>query len=583
MTDNFQIRFTDRGEVKNKLRKSEFSKKIDYDIVNTAYELLMILKNSDLSIIPSLKNNSEIQLFDHQILAAKKVKNEFGGTGILADEVGLGKTVEAGILIKEFLTSGLAKKILILAPPSLIYQWQGELESKFNLSFIKKDDQSFIDVASHDLLIFSHSGAVYENQKRLLMNVDWDMIVIDEAHSLKNPETRKYKLVKSLSKKYILLLTATPIQNNLLELFALIDLIRPGMLGTKTQFKNKYADDPAMRKVNPLFKDDLQDILSQLMVRTTRQQVKKYIKFTDRNPVTRILTPTENETLLYNRITDKIRELFEGGNVGIFLMNTQKYISSSTSSTKLALKRMYENKLFDTNEFQELLTLANQIKIDTKTKELLNIIKSQKNEKFLIFTEYRSTQNYLYEIITSNGYLVEIFNGSMNLQERQEAVQSFKNNTQILIATSAGGEGQNFQFCNNIVNYDLPWNPMKVEQRVGRVHRIGQLKDVNIFNLAYKKTIDAYILELLYTKIKLFTMTLGHLDLLFEDITDEKNDMSIFKEYVSSKNEEDAEKKFSALGENWSKQKFTSIEEVEGFNQDVFSNFSLSTTDVKNE
>ena len=158
----------------------------------------------------------------------------------------------------------------------------------------------------------------------------------------------------------------------------------------------------------------------------------------------------------------------------------------------------------------------------------------------------------------------------------------FKNESQIMISTGAGGEGQNFQFCHNVVNYDLPWNPMRVEQRVGRVHRIGQKYDVNIYNYAYENTIDAYILQLLYTKIKLFTMAIGQLDLLFEDVTDEKTGSHFFKEYMTAKNEKELKNKFSALGDDFKNRKETLSDAVEQFNQEVFENFSLSTIEGKN-
>ena len=211
----------------------------------------------------------------------------------------------------------------------------------------------------------------------------------------------------------------------------------------------------------------------------------------------------------------------------------------------------------------------------------MNVIKEQKNSKFLIFTEWYATQDYLANVLTENGYSVTLFNGKMNLVERDESVQKFREDAQIMIATSAGGEGRNFQFCHNVVNYDLPWNPMKVEQRVGRVHRIGQKNDVHIYNYAYEETIDAYILQLLYTKIKLFTMALGNIDLLFEDITDNKSGGHFFKEYMSAKSKKDAENKFSAIGESWKNRKENLSDAVEEFNSEVLDNFSLSPIEEK--
>ena len=582
MSDNVSVRFTDRSNVKSKLRKLQFDDKKTFDLTINAFELLSKIKESKLSIISSIKSNKAIELYDHQIFAAMRVKNEFGGSAILADEVGLGKTIEAGIILKEFLISGLVKNVLILVPPSLVYQWQDELQSKFNLSFTQKDDSHFKDPASHSLLILSHSSAAYPTQSNFLKKRDWDMIIVDEAHSMKNSATLKHKLLKELSRKFTLFLSATPIQNNLGELYNLVELLMPGTFGTISEFKTRYTDDPQMRRINPFFKDELQKKLSKIIIRTTRQQVKKYITFTDRIPYTKILKPTNDERGLYDKITGKVQEYYDSGYDVLYLMMIQRLISSSTESTKRALFKMKKSELFSEEDYQELMEIANRIKIDTKTRDLVDVIKEQKNSKFLIFTEFYATQDYLSRILSANGYSVTLFNGKMSLVERAESVEKFRNQSQIMISTGAGGEGQNFQFCHNVVNYDLPWNPMRIEQRVGRVHRIGQKNDVNIYNYAYENTIDAYILQLLYTKIKLFTMTLGHLDLLFEDVTDEKTGVHFFKEYITAKNEKELKNKFSTIGEDWKNRKKNLINAVEEFNQEVFDNFSLSSIEDKN-
>ncbi len=581
-SENVIIRFTDRSNVKSKLRKAQFDDKKTFDLTITAFEILSEIKASKLSIISSIKSNKAIELYDHQIFAAMKVKNEFGGSAILADEVGLGKTMEAGIIIKEFLISGLAKSVLILVPPSLVYQWQDELQTKFNLSFMQKDDPNFKDPASHELLIFSHSSATSSGKSDFLKQRNWDMIIVDEAHSMKNASTQKHRLLKELPRKFTLFLSATPIQNNLSELYNLVELLKPGTFGTLSEFKTRYADDSQMRKINPFFKDELQKKLSKIIIRTTRQQVKKYINFTERIPYTKILKPTNNERDLYDKITNKVHEYYDSGYDILYLMVIQRLISSSTESTKQALFKMKKSELFNESDYNELMEIANRIKIDTKTNDLLDVIRNDAISKFLIFTEYYTTQDYLAKILKEKGYSVTLFNGKMSLTERAESVEKFRNESQIMISTGAGGEGQNFQFCHNIVNYDLPWNPMNVEQRVGRVHRIGQKNNVNIFNYANEHTIDAYILQLLYTKIKLFTMTIGHLDLLFEDVTDEKTGTHFFKEYITAKNQQELKNKFSAIGDDWENRKKNLTIAVEQFNQEVFDNFSLSPIEGSN-
>ena len=579
---NVEVRFTDRSNVKRKLRKLEFDKKEKFELTLNAFDILSKLKKSELSVISSIKKNKQIDLYDHQIYAALKVKNEFGGSAILADEVGLGKTIEAGIIIKEFLISGLAKSILILVPPSLMYQWQDELQEKFDLDFVKqRDDKRFKDPISHELLIMSHASAVSPKQANLLKKRDWDMIIVDEAHSMKNSFTQKHRLLKELSRKFTLLLTATPIENNLQELYNLVELVKPGTFGTLNEFRNRYCDDSQMRTIDSFFKDELQQILSKVVIRTTRKQVKKYIKFTDRIPHSEILKPTDNERELYDKITKIIQEKYEEGYPILYLMIIQRLVSSSNDAAKRALKLMKKREYVDQMEYDELIEISNRIKIDTKAIELLKILEQQKDEKFLIFVEWRPTLAYLTRLLTKNGYTVTQFYGDLNLFERNESVERFRGETQIMISTSAGGYGQNFQFCSNVVNYDLPWNPMKVEQRIGRVNRIGQKNDINIYNVAYEKTIDAFILTLLYTKVKLFKESLGHLDLIFGDITDESSESNLFKEYMSAKDEKEAEKRLSAIGENWKDRRENLANAVEQFNTGVLNNFSLSPIEDK--
>ena len=574
--ENIKIRYPDKFGINEKLRQSQIHNPEFLDLTLKSYEILSFLKNEKLSIIDSLRTNKNVSMFDHQILAAQRIKNELGGTALLADEVGLGKTIEAGIIIKEFLTTGLAKTVLILAPPSLLAQWQDELASKFNLDFInQKADPRFVDVLSHDLLLMSHASASYPKKSKALQDIFWDLVIVDEAHSMKNSATHKHQLVKNLSKRNLLLLTATPIQNNLEELYNMVELLRPGYLGTWKQFREKYTLGKDSRRINPVFQNDLQEILSRLIIRTTRKEVRNYIKFTDRIPHTKILTPSENEIKLYNEITDIIRELYSDNYNSFALMIYQRLASSSTDSSKRALYKMKMNKVIEIERYDELVSLANKITTDSKFSDLLRIIKDD-SSKFLIFTEFYATQDYIAKNLEKNGFSVTLFNGKMSFDERYYSVNQFKNESQIMVSTGAGGEGQNFQFCHNIVNYDLPWNPMRIEQRIGRVHRIGQTEDVHIYNYALKGTIEAYILELLFTKIQLFNMALGELDLMFEDSVSGGLQETWFKEYMTKTDEAEIRNKFSTLGDDWKNRKDHVHDAVNDFNESVFDNFDLS-------
>src|SRR6185312_11807485 len=283
MDQNIETYFSDRYGVKDKLRSKQLDEFHLLDISLQAYEILNLLSKQDLSILQTLRTNRNVNIFDHQILAALKIKNEFGGSGLLADEVGLGKTIEAGIILKEYLTSGLIKNALILTPPSLVSQWQDELISKFDVDFVKQfDDPRYVDCSSHDLLIMSHASAIQPKNMELLNSRMWDMIIVDEAHSMKNSETQKHNLVKNLAKRYLLLLSATPIQNNIFDSYNLTDLSHPRLLDSIKEFRDKYTLQKDSRTVNPFLKDDLQKTLSRVIIRTTRNEVRKYIQFTDR-------------------------------------------------------------------------------------------------------------------------------------------------------------------------------------------------------------------------------------------------------------------------------------------------------------
>ena len=577
--ESIKIRYPDKFGIKDRLRNGQTHSPEFLDLTLKSYELFSFLRNETLSITESLRTNQNVNILDHQILAAKKVKNELGGSAFLADEVGLGKTIEAGIIIKEFFITGLAKKILILAPPSLLLQWQDEMLSKFNMDFVEqKSDKRFINASSHDLLLMSHASAVFPNYVEALKNVFWDLVVVDEAHSMKNSQTLKHKLVRDLPKRNLLLLSATPMQNNLSELYNMIDLLRPGYLGTLQEFEEKYANDKNSRSLNPMFREELQNILSKIVIRTTRKECSEYIKFTDRIPHTKVLTPTENEAELYEKITDVIRDAYNSSKNSNFLalMTYQRLATSSTESSKRALFKMKMNDVIDDEKYDELMSLANTITLDSKLVDLLEVVKKA-NSKFLIFCNFYVTQDYLKKIFEENGFSVTLYNGKMSPDEKFESKKLFENEVQIMISTGAGGEGQNLQFCHNIVNYDLEWNPMRIEQKIGRVHRIGQTNNVQIYNYALKDTIDAYILELLFMKLKLFSETLGELDLMFEDTESDGLSTSWFKEYMEARSNSDAENRFTTLGEDMEERQKTIKETVNEFNNRVFDNFDLSS------
>ena len=361
----------------------------------------------------------------------------------------------------------------------------------------------------------------------------------------------------------------------------MIEIVKTGFLGTWGDFSARYTVDKKAKMINQNSRYELQDLLQQVVVRTTRNEVRKYLEFTERIPKTHVMKPSKEESLLYDEATEFVRELWsiEKGkkNQMLPLMMLQRQISSSTTSIRVALHKKISQFPNSEDKIKNILRLCDDISQDTKMKELLKIINKNNKSKFLIFTEFRDTQDYIVDTLENEHLTVQKFNGSMSTKERDIAVRQFKADTNILVSTEAGGEGQNFQFCSNVINYDLPWNPMRVEQRVGRVHRIGQKEDVHIHNLAISGSIEEYILKLLFDKINLFKMTIGDLELLFEEDGLKNLPRDVFESYMSTTSNKEMKNKFSALGEKWKGEKKKINETIMEFDEQVFANFNLSS------
>jgi SNF2 family DNA or RNA helicase len=340
-----------------------------------------------------------------------------------------------------------------------------------------------------------HKERIYEQ--------NYDMIIIDEAHKLKNHKTQIYEFVQSLKKKFCLLLTATPIQNDVFELFYLISLLKPGHLGNYDTFQSAFSASK-----HDLEHDDyLKELVNQVMVRNRREDTG--IDWTNRRVQIIPIQFTKEEEEVYNLLGTL-------QNTASFSMITlQKEMCSSKEATGLTLSKMLEDNA-QSQEIEEILAKLMALEVNSKAKKTLEIVEQAK-DKVIIFTEYRATQIYLQWYLHSNGITSVLFNGKYNKSKRDYMKHLFKERAQVLIATEAGGEGINLQFCHHVINYDLPWNPMKLEQRIGRVHRLGQEHDVHIYNLAIANTIEEKILALLHTKIDVFEKVVGDLDAILSN------------------------------------------------------------------
>ncbi len=454
--------------------------------------------------------------FPHQLQTAERVLMEMRGRAILADEVGLGKTIEAGLIMKEYMVRGLAKKILILVPASLVIQWTKELQQKFGIPAVAQKKEYMW--RQHEVVVASIDTAKRDPHRRHVLDIDYDMLIIDEAHKLKNKRTRNYQFVKEIRKKYCLLLTATPIQNEMDELYNLINLLKPGHLGHTTSFSSNYVEGKRQSKNSEKLRGEIEKV----MIRNKRSDGG--IQFTSRRVQSVPIELSKEELALYDGVTRFVREQYQSGIGGfnsLALITLQREVCSSKEAAFMTLYNMHQRMAEGSPLREQILNLVEMIKkIDTHSKAAKTVeLIQQMNDKVIIFTEYRATQNYLQKYLHDHGITSVPFRGGFKRSKKDWMTDLFQNRAQVLIATEAGGEGINLQFCNQVINYDLPWNPMRVEQRIGRVHRLGQKRDVHIYNMSTVGTIEENILSLLYEKIDLFEMVIGELDDIVERLS----------------------------------------------------------------
>lgn len=455
---------------------------------------------------------SDLSPLPHQLEVAKKVIEDMNGKAILADEVGLGKTIEAGLILKEYMIRGLVKKVLILVPASLVTQWAYELNSKFYIPAMVQRKSYVWEQC--DIVVSSIDTAKRQPHRDIINNLDYDLVIIDEAHKLKNNKTKNYEFVQNLKKKFCLLLTATPIQNRISEIFNLVSLLKPGHLGSESSFYEKYKKDA--RSIDD--DENLKALVNKVMIRNRRHDTG--IEWTKRIVEAVPIEFTKEERALYEGLVDLKTETNLSSNIEnsrspFSMITLQREACSSREAVYYTLQNMVRKVENPTPQFQqriqELIKKVEAVQQNSKANKALELIKKI-NDKVIIFTEYRATQLYLQWFLKQHGITSVPFRGGFKRGKKDWMRDLFQNHAQVLIATEAGGEGINLQFCHHIINFDLPWNPMRLEQRIGRIHRLGQKEDVKIYNFAVKDTVEDHILKLLYEKIHLFEKVIGELD-----------------------------------------------------------------------
>ena len=511
----------------------------------------------DLLCVNAIKG---VDRYWYQLETAKKVLKYFHGRVLLCDEVGLGKTIEAGMLMKEYLLRGMVKNILILTPAPLVSQWQEEMAQKFDIVFATTEDPLFS--ADPDrfwrgsfIIASIHTAKSSKNFARVAGNF-YDLVVVDEAHHLKNRNTLNWKLVNEIKKRFIFLLSATPVQNHLIELFNLITLLKPGQFKTERLFKEAYMQRGDSRK--PANKEQLRELLRDVMIRNTRSAID--LKLPRRFAATARLEPSSTERELYDGITEFARA-HSNSLPGSLLQLLLREAGSSPAALRATLLRLRSERGASVDH---LLNLAENAGETAREKALLEILGKNQEEKKVVFVQYLKTLDSVASLLERRGLPVALFCGDLSAREKDEAIRRFREDLPILLSTESGGEGRNLQFCNTLINFDLPWNPMRIEQRIGRLHRIGQNRDVFIFNLSVRETLEDHILYILENKINMFEMVIGEIEPLLGYLGAEREFEDIVMEiWMGSRNYEEAGSRFEVFGQDLVKAKADYLESKE--------------------
>lgn len=501
----------------------------------------------ELLCLPQLHG---VDTYWFQLETVRKVLKQFRGRVLLADEVGLGKTVEAGMVLKEYMLRGMVERVLILTPASLVGQWHEEMATKFAIDFatsynslLRTDPEKFW---AQLRVIASIATARRKDHFARLRKQRYDMIIVDEAHHLKSRSTSNWRLVDGLHKRFLLLLSATPVQNNLVELYNLLTLLKPGIFKTEREFRGAYMT-PGQPRI-PANRERMHDLMRDVMIRNTRSLVD--VRLPPRQAVTLRLDPDGEETACYHEITRRLRAAHAqgAGKQRLALQHLLSAAGSSPAAAAAAVER-FATRRKEEPAWQALHQRYMAISCGIKEQALLNLLKKNPDEKKMVFVHHRETLTHLDGLLNKHGIAFARFDGSMSGPEKDAAIERFREQRHVLLCSESGGEGRNVQFCNTLINFDLPWNPMVIEQRIGRIHRIGQKREVFIFNLAVRGTVEEQVLRILDEKINMFELVVGEIGAILGEMEDKQDFANMVFDAWLDTTEQERPGVFEALGE----------------------------------
>jgi SNF2 family DNA or RNA helicase len=417
------------GEVLSAVVQGEFKDLRAYRLQLTAERLLLVGGFDELICLDSLNFDP----FPYQVKAARAALRRFRGRGLLCDEVGLGKTIEAGLVIKEYRMRQMAERILIVTPPGLVQQWREELAEKFNLrDFVTNTDEVFRAAGDEawsrfPRIIASLAAARLKGNRHFISEINYDLVVVDEAHHLKNRSSVSWEFINNLQKRYILFLTATPVENRLEELYNLITSLKPGQLKTPQEFRRQFVvkGDPRSPKNRGL----LRELLADVMIRHSRGQVN--VKLPPRRAHTIRLEPTPAEQQLYRDISAFVRRSLASGDGGakkLTLSILQREIGSSPMAVVGTLRKLADQPAWQ-NEKKALLSLADSAESITdwaKADALEKLIRSAGKDRMLIFTHFQATLDALVERLTEMGVDFIPYHGGLTIEQKVDAIRKFE-------------------------------------------------------------------------------------------------------------------------------------------------------------
>lgn len=661
--------------------------------MNTAYhtkyfanKLTNRSASNDIEKLSMSLFNASVDINPHQVDAALfAFKSPLSKGVILADEVGLGKTIEAGLVLCQYWAER-KRRLMVICPSSLRKQWSLELQEKFNLPSIILETKNYNEeLRKGNSNPFNQSCVIITSfnfanrRKNDIRATNWDLAVIDEAHKLRNAYRKSNRIGQGIKwaveDRKKLLLTATPLQNSLLELYGLSTIIDDRIFGDLKAFRTNYINDGHL--------EELKERLKGFCKRTLRKDVLEYTKYTERHAITEPFTSSDQEQALYKAISDFLQKedtyAIPKSQRVLTTLILRKLLASSTSAVLQTLytikKRLIdikdglaekslelgdlvdedeleiilqtedeieedtddhevvENEEYKVNiekinqeiiEIDSFIRMASEIQVDTKSEALLKALtigfhrmrELGANKKALIFTESKRTQEYLKEFLESNGYRgkIVLFNGTNSNKEstdiykqwveknqdtvrisgsriadkRNALIEYFRDEAEIMIATESASEGVNLQFCSLLINYDLPWNPQRIEQRIGRCHRYGQKHDVVVINFINQRNqADIRVYELLNEKFSLFEGVLGSSDEVLGAVESgvdfERRILNIYQTCRSPEEIENAFQQLQQEMEDKIKQKMDKTREklLENFDLDVHDRLKFNLLHTK--